>query len=74
MATGLCALLGGLWSGLLILVLQTGWLLPVLSQQAETIIQGGEGPAANYAHLGYIFLEVAKGAGLLVVGWQAAPS
>ena len=64
----------GLGGVLLILVLQTGWLLPVLSQQAETIIQGGKGPAANYAHLAYVFLEVAKVAGLLVVGWCAAPS
>jgi hypothetical protein len=64
----------GLGGVLLILVLQTGWLLPILNRQAETIMQGGEGPAANYAHLGYIFLEVAKVAGLLVVGWCAAPS
>jgi hypothetical protein len=58
---------------LVILVLQTGWLLPVLEAQAETIIQGGEGPEANYAHLAYILLEVAKVTGLVYAGWCVAP-
>jgi len=54
---------------LVILAVQTGWLLPVLREQAATIIQGGEVPDSSYTHVAYIFLDVAKVAGLLYVGW-----
>lgn len=57
-----------------ILALQTFWLLPILSGQAEAIIEGGSGPQANYAHLGYIFLEAIKVGSLLYVGWRIVPS
>lgn len=59
---------------IVILVLQTAWLLPVLSEQAQTIIQGGGGSSAGYTHVAYIFLEVAKVAGLLYIGWCITPS
>lgn len=54
---------------IVIVALQTGWLLPVLKEQAATIIQGGDGPTSSYAHVAYVFLDVAKVVGLLYVGW-----
>jgi hypothetical protein len=57
-----------------ILALQTAWLLPTLQRQAKTIIDGGAAPETDHAHLGYIFLEVAKTAALLFIGWQALPA
>lgn len=75
--------LGGLFAGtpappvrwvligvLVVLSLQAVWLLPVLNGQAKSIIEGSSAPNASYAHVGYIFLEVAKVAGLLFVGGQ----
>lgn len=56
-----------------ILVVQTAWVLPVLQKQAKTIIEGRTVPDADYAHVGYIFLEVAKVAGLFYIGWNAIP-
>lgn len=58
---------------LVLLAFQTGWLLPILREQATTIIQGGEAPDSNYAHVAYIFLEAAKVASLLYAGWLIAP-
>jgi len=57
-----------------ILAVQTAWVLPVLQKQAKTIIEGRTVPDADYAHVGYIFLEVAKVAGLFFIGWNAVPS
>jgi len=54
---------------LVILAVQTGWLLPVLREQAATIIQGGKVSDSSYVHVAYIFLDVAKVVGLLYVGW-----
>jgi len=59
----------GLAAVVLILAVQTVWLLPALRAQAETIIQGGEEPNKSYTHVAYVFLEVAKVAALLYVGW-----
>jgi len=57
-----------------ILAVQTTWVLPVLQEQAKTIIDGKTVPDADYAHVGYIFLEVAKLSGLFFIGWNAVPS
>jgi len=57
-----------------ILAVQTVWVLPVLQKQAKTIIEGRAVPDADYAHVGYIFLEVAKVASLFFIGWNAVPS
>lgn len=57
-----------------ILAIQTAWVLPALQKQAKTIIEGKAVPDADYAHVGYIFLEVTKGPGLFFIGWSAVPS
>jgi hypothetical protein len=57
-----------------ILALQTAWVLPILQRQAKAIIEGKAVPDADYAHVGYIFLEVAKITGLFFIGWNAVPS
>jgi len=56
-----------------ILGVQTVWLLPRLRGQAAAIIEGDAAAADGYAHLGYIFLEVTKVAALVALGWTAAP-
>jgi len=61
----------GVWG---ILAVQTVWVLPVLQRQARTIIEGKAVPDAEYAHVGYIFLEVAKISALFFIGWTAVPS
>ena len=50
-----------------ILILQTVWLLPVLDQQAEMIIQGGE-PVSSNVHIYYVIGEVVKVVSLTVYG------
>jgi hypothetical protein len=52
---------------------QTVWLLPVLCRQAAAIIDGDVDDTDGYAHLGYIFLDVAKVVALVAIGWTAAP-
>lgn len=59
---------------LAILTLQTVWVLPMLQRQARTIIDEGTVPDADYAHVGYVFLEVAKTSGLLFIGWTVLSS
>lgn len=44
---------------LLILAVQTIWLMPMLSERAAMIISG-QAPAASCVHIVYIALEVAK--------------
>lgn len=64
------------WAGgvvLVLLLVQTFWLLPVLSAQAAEIIEGGTGPSTNYAHVAYVVLEGIKVCGLVLVGWMAGP-
>jgi hypothetical protein len=56
-----------------ILLVQTGWLLPVLRTQAAAIIQGEIEHGSEYVHVGYILLEVLKLIGLILVGWQVVP-
>lgn len=43
----------------LILLLQTFWLIPVLNIRADVIISGGIAPE-SFAHIFYIFSEAAK--------------
>lgn len=52
---------------ILILTLQTFWLLPSLNERAEIIIQGLEAPS-SFAHFYYIFLEFIKIFSLLALG------
>jgi len=58
---------------LLVVGVQTLWLLPVLRAQVAAIIEGDVEETDGYAHLGYIFLEVGKVAALVAIGWTAAP-
>lgn len=59
---------------LLILLLQTFWLLPILDQRAEMYIQGQSVPKSNL-HFVYIVFEIIKVTDLFVYGivqFQAA--
>ncbi len=59
------------FASLIILVLlQSVWLLPLLSLRADTFI-AGETPPPSYHHLYYIIMEVAK-VGLLFFGFIKA--
>ena len=51
----------------LILLLQMLWLLPVLDQRAEQIINGVEVPDSSI-HLWYVLLEIGKTASLFIYG------
>jgi hypothetical protein len=53
-----------------ILIAQSAWLLPALSQRAQAITQGIE-PAPSMVHAVYGALEIAKLALLLYVGFRA---
>jgi hypothetical protein len=61
-----------LLGAVLILVLQTVWLLPALDARAEVIIQGQE-PPHSYFHLVYIISECLKVICLLVRGISLRP-
>ena len=52
---------------LLILILQTFWILPILDARAELIIQGVE-IESSYYHISYIILEVIKVSCLMIFG------
>lgn len=52
---------------LLILVLETVWLLPVLDSRAELVLSGAEPPFSGM-HFVYIFMEAAKLIVLLTLG------
>ncbi|MGD9227255.1 MAG: hypothetical protein PVF26_12210, partial [Desulfobacterales bacterium] len=58
----LVILLGVVWSSL---VLQTFWLLPILDDRVELILQG-QTPAPSYLHTIYVGLEVLKAVALAV--------
>ncbi|MGD9225992.1 MAG: hypothetical protein PVF26_05780, partial [Desulfobacterales bacterium] len=55
------------WSSL---VLQTFWLLPILDDRVELILQG-QTPAPSYLHTIYVGLEVLKAVALAVYGFWA---
>ena len=59
--------LGVVWSSL---VLQTFWLLPILDDRIELILQG-QTPAPSYLHTIYVGLEVLKAVALAVYGFWA---
>jgi hypothetical protein len=59
--------LGVVWSSL---VLQTFWLLPILDDRVELILQG-QTPAPSYLHTIYVGLEVLKAVALAVYGFWA---
>lgn len=52
---------------MIILVLQTSWLLPSLNENAEKIIQGMKA-SSSFAHFNYIFLETIKILSLFALG------
>jgi hypothetical protein len=56
----------------LILIAQTAWLLPQLSQRAQSIMSGIE-PGPSIAHGAYAGLELLKLVLLLYVGFRAWP-
>jgi hypothetical protein len=58
--------LGVIWSSL---ALQTFWLLPILNDRVEQIIQG-QTPTLSPVHSIYIILEIAKAAALAVYGFR----
>jgi carbon starvation protein CstA len=58
--------LGVVWSSL---VLQTFWLLPVLDDRVELILQG-QTPTPSYLHTIYVVLEVLKAIALAVYGFR----
>lgn len=70
-ATASTALLALGAAVLLIVAVQTLWLLPILREQATAIIEGDVENTGGYAHLGYVVLEAAKGAALGALGWLA---
>jgi len=51
----------------LIVVIDNAWLMPILDQRIEMIMNGQTPPASN-AHLWYIILEILKLIGLIVGG------
>lgn len=57
------------WLGLplIILVLQTVWLLPALDVRAESIIQGGM-PSHSNLHFVFVAFEIVKVTGLVLFG------
>lgn len=57
----------------LILIVQTTWLLPELSQRAQSIMSGIE-PGGSIVHGAYAGLELAKLLLLLYVGFRALPA
>ncbi|MCB0975535.1 MAG: DUF4149 domain-containing protein [Actinobacteria bacterium] len=57
---------------LVVLVLQTGWLLPALDERVESIIDGIE-PPPSPLHMVYGVLEVAKVFALIALGVVAPP-
>lgn len=57
--------LGIVWSAL---ALQTFWLLPILSDRVELILQG-QTPASSPVHSLYVFLEILKAMVLAVYGF-----
>ena len=59
--------LGVVWSSL---ALQTFWLLPILDDRVELILQG-QTPAPSYLHTIYVVLEVLKAVVLAVYGFWA---
>lgn len=59
--------LGVVWSSL---ALQTFWLLPILDDRVELILQG-QTPAPSYLHTIYVVLEVLKAVALAVYGFWA---
>lgn len=59
--------LGVVWSSL---ALQTFWLLPILDDRVELILQG-QTPAPSYLHAIYVVLEVLKAVALAVYGFWA---
>jgi len=59
--------LGVVWSSL---VLQTFWLLPILDDRVELILQG-QTPAPSSLHMVYVVLEVLKAVALAVYGLRA---
>ena len=63
----LLILMGVAWSSL---ALQTFWLLPVLNNRVELILQG-QTPAQSYQHTIYIVLEIFKALALAVYGFMA---
>ena len=54
------------WSSL---ALQTFWLLPILFDRVELILQGQQ-PPSSLAHLFYVYLEIAKAVALAVYGFR----
>jgi hypothetical protein len=61
----LLILLAVVWSSL---ALQTFWLLPILNNRVELILQG-QTPAPSYVHTIYVVLEVLKAVALAVYGF-----
>ena len=59
--------LGVVWSSL---ALQTFWLLPILDDSVELILQG-QTPAPSYLHTFYVVLEVLKAVALAIYGFWA---
>ena len=62
----LLILLGVAWATL---ALQTFWLLPILSNRAELIVQG-QTPATSPFHSIYVILEIIKAVVLAVYGFR----
>ncbi|UXX79038.1 hypothetical protein N7E81_16915 [Reichenbachiella carrageenanivorans] len=58
---------GYYWISVVLLTLQTVWLLPVLDHRAELLIQGIEIPSAPY-HLIYVGTEIVKISSLIIFG------
>lgn len=58
--------LGVVWSSL---ALQTFWLLPILNDRVEIILQG-QTPAASPVHSIYVILEIIKAVALAVFGFR----
>lgn len=61
----LLILLAVVWSSL---ALQTFWLLPILNNRVELILQG-QTPAPSHVHTIYVVLEVLKAVALAVYGF-----
>ena len=59
--------LGVIWAAL---ALQTFWLLPILYDRVELILQG-QTPAPSPVHSIYVVLEIAKAVALAVFGFRA---
>jgi hypothetical protein len=70
-ATASAALLALGAAVLLIVAVQTLWLLPILREQATAIIEGDVENTEGHAHLGYVVLEAAKVGALGAIGGLA---